>query len=159
MKSVTQPPLTNIYSRMDCTKELGDVQHGSLLVCHQSNHLVAVIYITLSGTRIYLTQGCPILRLDGHCPARFGQRLSNYWEIWGSILFTIVESVTINLDHVCLDNIGDRKTHYSFDVTEFQRVVWQSILFMDIIGMNKCHNLNPTGHKKSIISLIKFNFM
>ncbi len=40
----------------------------------------------------------------------------NYREMRGSVLLTIGESVTANLDHVCLNN----QSHYNLDVIEFQ---------------------------------------
>ncbi len=74
----------------------------------------------------------------------------------GSVLLTIGESVTVNFDHVCLNN----QSHYSLDVIEFQSELcdthWS---FTDTIGMNwKCHKLNPTCRKKSVTSLIKQHF-
>ncbi len=39
-----------------------------------------------------------------------------YREMRGSVLLTIGESVTVNLDHMCLSN----QSHYSLEVIEFQ---------------------------------------
>ncbi len=44
------------------------------------------------------------------------QRFSYYREMRGSVLHIIGESVTVNLDHVYLDN----QSHCSHDVIEFQ---------------------------------------
>ncbi len=84
------------------------------------------------------------------------QRLSYYREMRGSVLLTIGESITANSDHVCLYN----QSHYSLDVTEFQSELCDTHSpFTDSIGMNeKCRELNPTRHKKSVTSLIKQNF-
>ncbi len=54
------------------------------------------------------------------------QRLLYYSEMRGSVLLAIGESVTVNLDHVCLNN----QSHYSLGVIEFQS------------------ELNPTCRKK-----------
>ncbi len=64
----------------------------------------------------------------------------------GSVLPTIEESVTVNFDHVWLNN----QSHYSLDVIVSARVDthWT---FTDPIGMNeKCRKLNPTYRKKSV---------
>ncbi len=68
----------------------------------------------------------------------------------GSVLLTIGESVTVNLDHVCLDN----QSHYSPDVIEFQSELYDTHwLFTDTIGMNeKSRKMNPTCRKKSDFS-------
>ncbi len=69
---------------------------------------------------------------------------------------SIGESVTANLDHVCLDN----QSHYSLDVIEFQSELCDTqSSFTDTIGMNeKCRKLKPTCRKKSVTSLIKRHF-
>ncbi len=79
------------------------------------------------------------------------KRLSCYSEMRGSV-FTIGESVTVNLDHVCLN-----QSHYSLDVIEFQSELCDTqSLFTDPIGTNeKCCKLNHTCRKKSVTSLIK----
>ncbi len=66
-------------------------------------------------------------------------------EIRGSVLLTIGENVTANLDHVCRNN----QSHYSLDVSEFQSELCDTQSpFMDTIGMNeKCRKLNPTCRK------------
>ncbi len=71
----------------------------------------------------------------------------------GSVLLTIGESITVNLDDVCLNN----QSHYSLDIIEFQSELCDTqSSFTDTIGMNgKCRNLNPTCRKKSVTSLIK----
>ncbi len=80
------------------------------------------------------------------------QRLPYYLEMRGSVILTIGEIVTVNLDHVCLNN----QLHYSLDVIELCDT--QS-LFTDTIGMNeKCRKLNHTCRKKSVTSLIKRHF-
>ncbi len=86
----------------------------------------------------------------------FEQRLSYYREMRGSVLLTIGESVTANLDHVSLNN----QSHYSLDVIEFQSELCDTQLsFTDPMGMNeKCRKLNPTCHKKSVTSLLKQQF-
>ncbi len=75
----------------------------------------------------------------------------------GSVLLTIGESITANLDHVSLNN----QSHYNLDVIEFQSElcsITQSP-FTDTIGINeKCRKLNPTCHKKSVTSLITRHF-
>ncbi len=50
------------------------------------------------------------------------QRLSYYREMRGSVSFTIGESITANLDHVCLNN----QSHYSLDVIEFQSELYDT---------------------------------
>ncbi len=87
---------------------------------------------------------------------RRGQRLSYYMVMRESVLLTIGESVTVNLDHICLNN----QSHYSLDVIEFQSELCDTqSLFTDTIGMNeKCCKLNQTYHKKSVSSLIKRHF-
>ncbi len=84
------------------------------------------------------------------------QRLSYYREMRGSVLLTIGESVTANLDHVCRNN----QSHYSLDVIEFQSELCDTqSAFTDPIGMNeKCRKLNPICCKKSVTSLIKQHF-
>ncbi|MGL4524745.1 MAG: hypothetical protein ACRCVN_04410, partial [Spirochaetia bacterium] len=62
----------------------------------------------------------------------------------GSVLLTIGESVTVNLDHMCLNN----QSHYSLELCDTQTQ------FTDTIGMNeKCRKQNPTCRKKSVTSL------
>ncbi len=84
------------------------------------------------------------------------QRLSYYWEIRGSVLLSIGESIAVNLDNVCLNN----PLYYSLDVIEFQSELYVAQSpFTDTIGMNeKWHKLNPTCRKKSVTSLIKLIF-
>ncbi len=49
----------------------------------------------------------------------------------GSVLLTIRESVSADLDHVCLNNLS----HYSLDVTEFPSELYNTqSSFMDTIG-------------------------
>ncbi len=74
----------------------------------------------------------------------------------GSVLLTIGESVTANLDHVCRIN----QSHYILDVIEFQSELCDTPSpFTDTIGMNeKCRKLNPTCRKKSVTSLRKWLF-
>ncbi len=63
----------------------------------------------------------------------------------GSVLITIEESVTANLDHVCRNNHSTALTSVG--------VVRHSIAFTDTIGMNeKCRELNPTWQKVSDFS-------
>ncbi len=79
----------------------------------------------------YLRQGTPALFLESYYPTDFSSKpnqtnslqlikvfraLSYFWEIWGSSLLSIGESVTVDWDHVCLNN----QSHHSLDVTEFQ---------------------------------------
>ncbi len=81
----------------------------------------------------------------------FHQRLSYYREIRRSVLLTIGESITANLDHVCRNN----QSNYSLDVNELQSELCDT----DTIGMKeKCRKLNPTCRKKSVTSLIKWLF-
>ncbi len=60
----------------------------------------------------------------------------------GSVLLTIRDNITVNLDHVCLDN----QSHYSLDVIEFQSELCDTQSpFMDIIGMNEKWCLQDSG--------------
>ncbi len=70
--------------------------------------------------------------------ARQRQRLSYYREMRGSVLLTIGESVTANLDHVSLN----KQSHYSLDVIEFQSELCDTQSpYTDTIEMNdKCHS-------------------
>ncbi len=61
------------------------------------------------------------------CVLMPGQRFSYYWEMRESVLLTIGESVTVNLDYVCLDN----QSHYSLDVIEFQSESSESIVYRE----------------------------
>ncbi len=74
----------------------------------------------------------------------------------GSVLLTIGESITANLDHVSLNN----QSHYSLDIIEFQSELCDiQSPFTDTIGMNeKCRKLNLICCKKSVTFLIKQHF-
>ncbi len=83
------------------------------------------------------------------------QRLSYYREMRGSVSFTIGESITANLDHVCLNN----QSHYSLDVIEFQSELYGTqSSFTDPIVMKEFRKMNPTCRNKSVTSLIKKHF-
>ncbi len=65
---------------------------------------------------------------------------------WESVLLTIGESITANLDHVSLNN----QSHFSLDVIEFHLELYDiKSAFTDTIGTNEnCRKLYPICNKK-----------
>ncbi len=78
--------------------------------------------------------------------------LSYHCKIQESVLLTIGESVTVNLDNVFLD----KQSHYSLEVIEYQTEFCDSQpAFTNTIEINeKCRKINSTS-QKSVTSLKK----